>query len=393
MKRPQEFDAAALVNANKQFVQQIGMAIKMLISPREAVQVLGAGGQTSKLISDATGTKIHLSGKYEYYPGTQMQEMCIKGPSYEAVCAAVMQILSKLAEETGRITGGEWDIEEGGARVHFVLPTMSAKAIIGRGGENIKSLRVTSGMKVHVEEIIIGAGELGEQVVSCSGPMPGLQVAAPYILEKVAEVAMQPWFTKWAFQIASREGLAAIQGTAPYSSPKGKGKASFEVSKGYAQAAYEPSYRPPQSFSAPPPAQMGIVSVQPDVDMLSAAVSAVPDALANPLDQSQAVQLSCPAACVSGVIGKAGAGVKEISGATGTKISIRDIPSNLLDKAIIISGNAVGVASAYLHVVSRIASVQEMLGAGITGLEEQLSGHVGDATLQAMLATGTGTQL
>lgn len=349
--------------------------------------VLGSGGQVSKLISDSTGTKIHLSGKYEYYPGTQMQEMCIKGTSLDGVSAAVMQVLAKLAEESGRITGGEWDIEEGGARVHFILPTMSAKAIIGRGGENIKSLRVSSGMKVHVEEIIIGAGELGEQVVSCSGPMQGLQVAAPYILEKVAEVSMQPWFTKWAFQIASREGLAAIQGTAPYSSPKGKGKA------GPPPAAYEQSYRPPPSYSQPPPAQMGIMSVQPDVDMLSAAVSAVPDALANPLDQSQAVQLSCPAACVSGVIGKSGAGVKEISGATGTKINIRDIPGNLLDKAIIISGNAVGVASAYLHVVSRIASVQEMLGAGITGLEEQLSGHVGDAALQAMLANGTGTQL
>jgi len=43
-------------------------------------------------------------------------EVCIKGDNSEMVSNGVMSVLSKLSEETGKVMGGEWDVEEGGAR-------------------------------------------------------------------------------------------------------------------------------------------------------------------------------------------------------------------------------------------------------------------------------------
>ena len=54
-------------------------------------------------------------------------------------------------------------------------------------------------MKVHVEEIVIGQSEMAEQVVSLAGPVTGLQVAIPMLLNTLSECVSQPWFKGWAF--------------------------------------------------------------------------------------------------------------------------------------------------------------------------------------------------
>eukprot|EP00931_Biecheleriopsis_adriatica_P087609 TRINITY_DN62049_c0_g1_i1.p1 TRINITY_DN62049_c0_g1~~TRINITY_DN62049_c0_g1_i1.p1 ORF type:complete len:413 (+),score=83.03 TRINITY_DN62049_c0_g1_i1:143-1240(+) len=345
----------------KQFGSGVGAAMKMLLSPKEAACVLGPGGSNSKQISESTGTKLHLSGKNEFYPGTQMQEFCMKGPTADHVAGGILEMLKKLSEETGRISGGEWEVEEGGARVHFVLPVPSAKAVIGKGGENIKHLRVTSGMKVHVEEIVIGAGDLAEQVVSCAGPIGGLQTTVCFMLEKMNEITTAPWFANWAFDIKAGHGSAKGM-------DKGKGKGKGGKDKG------PPAYVAAPAYSAPPASSQVAPSQVSSVDMLSAAVSAIPDRLANSTERSQTLQTTCPQHLISAVIGKGGSGTKEISAATGTVINIRDIEGNQAEKAVIITGGAVGCVSAYLHVISRMATLQEMSSAGITGLDGQSGG-------------------
>ena len=40
----------------------------------------------------------------------------MRGDGAEVVANGVLQLLTKLAEETGKVLGGEWDVEEGGAR-------------------------------------------------------------------------------------------------------------------------------------------------------------------------------------------------------------------------------------------------------------------------------------
>merc|ERR1712039_1124790 len=99
----------------------------------------------------------------------QLQELTVRGPSAEPVANAIFQVMNKVVEDGGRISGGDTDLDDGICRVRVVVPSMAAKAVIGRGGENIKSLRLNSGLKVHIEEVAIGMGELAEQVIILQG--------------------------------------------------------------------------------------------------------------------------------------------------------------------------------------------------------------------------------
>ncbi|CAE7277025.1 BTR1 [Symbiodinium natans] len=394
--------------------QPVGMCIKMLVSPKEGAAIIGPSGSHSKQISEMTGSRLHLSSKGEYYPGTQLQELFVKGPSADSVANCILQVLNRLQEETGRISGGENEVEDGGARVHFVVPVPSIRALIGKSGENIKDLRMNSGMKIHVEEIVIGAQEMAEQVVSCAGNIVGLNTVVPAIIEKVNEAAVpQPWFQRWAF-----DPKACPNGNASYASySKGKGKDSYGMSGGYGgygggMGGYGgggygggmsyggKGYAGGKSFGGKAGSYgkgysgAGAISTYASggkgqslggskgfatsahvasVDMLSAAVSAVPDKLADAADRSQSLQLSCPSHLVAGVVGKNGTGLQEIGAATGTELDVRDT-MDASEKAIVVSGGAIGCVSAYLHVISRMATLQDMMSSGTLSLDDGSAG-------------------
>eukprot|EP00442_Polarella_glacialis_P046835 CAMPEP_0115093702 /NCGR_PEP_ID=MMETSP0227-20121206/27773_1 /TAXON_ID=89957 /ORGANISM="Polarella glacialis, Strain CCMP 1383" /LENGTH=365 /DNA_ID=CAMNT_0002486271 /DNA_START=29 /DNA_END=1126 /DNA_ORIENTATION=- len=340
----------------------IGSAIKMLVSSKEASQVIGPAGATIKSISEMSGATLHLSSKFELYPGTQMQELSLKSASPDSVMSGVLQVLAKLSEETGKVLGGEWDVEEGGARLHFILPTLAARSVIGKGGETIKMLRASSGMKVHVEEISIGEGEMAEQVVSLAGPLMGVQIALPTLLEKIAECVMLPWFTNWAYNVNAAGGKGGGKGM-DKGMMKGKGKGKGKDFGGGCGGDFG-GCGGGGGFGGCGGGGGSGAATQSNVDMLSMAVSSLPAAIANPTDRSQKLQFNCPQACVSAIIGKAGAGIKEISMATDSKISIKDIEGNPAEKAVLITGGAIGIVSAYLHVAGRISAHQEMNGGG-----------------------------
>eukprot|EP00931_Biecheleriopsis_adriatica_P025938 TRINITY_DN15829_c0_g1_i1.p1 TRINITY_DN15829_c0_g1~~TRINITY_DN15829_c0_g1_i1.p1 ORF type:complete len:493 (-),score=122.42 TRINITY_DN15829_c0_g1_i1:119-1597(-) len=457
----------------------LGMAVKMLVSPKEAGTLIGRGGTTQKQITESTGVKLHLSGPQELYPGTQLQELCFKGDSADIVASGVLQAFMKLSEGTGKVFGGEWEVEEGGCRAHFIVPTVAARNIIGKGGESIKALRQASGMKVHVEEVVLGSGDLAEQVVSLAGPLQSIELALPMILEKVQELATQPWFASWAYNVMAAGGGAAPKGKG---SDKGKGK-SFDGGYGGADSAYGGGKGDGYNWSAGKGGKSydggatagkgydsgydagkgkgydsgkgydggcggydwgtgkgydskgmgkgydqgydavgkgydkgynggagkgydggmgkgfdkgkskgydkgkggwsdgaqqsaakgkgkddyashgtGAAATQENIDMLSTAVSAMPPSLTNSQDRSHVAQFNCPAGYVSALIGKAGMGTKQIAMSTDTKVMVRDIDGNAAEKAVVIKGNAINVASAYLHVVSRLSNVMEQMG-------------------------------
>mmetsp|Transcript_30243 Transcript_30243/g.86686 ORF Transcript_30243/g.86686 Transcript_30243/m.86686 type:complete len:394 (+) Transcript_30243:97-1278(+) len=343
--------------------------MKLLISVKEASCMLGPGGSACREIGQNTGTKLHLSGRNELYPGTYLQELSVKGPSADAVTACLMQVLGRIAEETGRVCSGENDIEEGCARVHLVVPISSARAIIGKGGENIKAIRAGSGLHVHVEEFALGVGDAAEQVVSLQGSLEGMATALPNLVEKVAAFASEPGFAAWAATSQAGNGSAMAMQVAP-GKASGKGKAAPRApyagswSNGWgngwtrhdeavaypvAEGHHRRAHRAPPEWG-PPPESTGL-------ELITSAIQTMPPAMLSPSDRSQKVTFNCPAFCVSAVIGKGGAGVKEISAATQTKIMIREIEDNASERAVTISGGALGVAAAFLHVSGRVATV------------------------------------
>jgi len=374
-----------------------------LVSPKEGGSIIGRAGSVTADIQQATGTKLHLSGRNEFYPGTALQEVNIQGDSLKSVLGAVMMVYEKLSEDTGTVTGGETDVEPGGARVKLVVPRLAATAVIGKGGSNIKSLRAQTGIHVHVEEAPVGVNELAEQVVSLRGSLSGVQEAFPIIGEKVNALIEEPWFGTWA---ASSHCRLDLDGAPVYAGcAKGKGKGKGKANGNYDYADYGIGYRGRDYNDAGFERNAGLEPLGPPspglhhsreliplpeselvdpatqgADAMLSALNMLPPALLDPADQSAAINLACPAECVSALIGKGGTGTREISQLTGTKIMVREIEGNTAEKCVMITGNVVGVTVAYLRVAARIASAVEQVqmraigGGGEEGFAPRLAG-------------------
>mmetsp|Transcript_64987 Transcript_64987/g.128375 ORF Transcript_64987/g.128375 Transcript_64987/m.128375 type:complete len:407 (-) Transcript_64987:77-1297(-) len=366
-------------------VNGMPMCIKALISMKEASSILGPGGSTCREIGQHTGTKLHISGRNEFYPGTSLQELSIRGPCTESVGTSLMQVFGRLAEESGRLCCGDQDVEEGGARVKLLVPISAAKAIIGRGGENIKALRSNTGLYVHIDEVAIGAHDAAEQLVSMQGSLQGVQAAVPNIIEKVSQFMADPGFSTWAS--SSQAGFGA-----PVATQVAPGKASGKGKGGYGSGPPRTGTpvggeggnwsdgwtRPPEegAFGAlgPDMSQHMVYAQDPSwshpeespaaMDMVSHAVQSLPVSCLGTNGKSQRVFFNIPAACVSAIIGKGGSGVKEISAGTQTKIMIREIVDKQNEKQVTLLGDALGVVAAYLHIVGRIAAFEELAAAG-----------------------------
>lgn len=328
---------------------QVGMAMKLLVSEREANAILGRGAAGCYEIGNQTNTKLSLTDRNTVYPGTQLQELSIRGSESQQVIGALTLVMAKLSEETGRIMNDSREMPEGGASMKFIVPNAAAKAIIGRGGSNIKFIRDNTGLKVHVEETAIGPPPVSEQVVSLFGTISGIQAALPNLFEKMeSEAANMSWFTTWAFTShAGTDSNALVV-------PLGKGGKTRTSSKGGGRALDFASVGQ-QEVTVATPANM---------EMIAGALQSLPVHLALPGDWSQRITFNIPESSVSSLIGKAGVAIKEISGATGTKVQIREIEGNPSEKAVIIVGNAVGVISAYLYCLSRMHNAPH-LGGGV----------------------------
>jgi len=404
------------------------IALKVLLNPQEVTIALGPNGGFDQEIMQQTGAKVQFSGAQELYPGTQLQEMTVMGAP-DAVAFAVNMVLDHIAQEQGCICSGETNIPSGQSTVRVVIPIAAAKAVIGRGGENIKLLRMNTGLKVHVDEMVIGSGELAEQTVILQGPYAGMQAAVTNMAERVMEFIEAPWFVQWATisnagnpnvaisQVGAKNGVAGGKGpkggkggfaaaggwSAPIGAPmkggggdggwgaggKGGGDWSGQMKGGCGgggdwnaqgcsgmkgcgkspggwggmgpaqqQSAAGKGYSPAANNSWNQGSASGY-----GADVLVQAAQSLPPGIAAQSNTSQNLSFTCPAGCVSMVIGKQGLGTKEITAATGAKIMIREIQGNEAEKSVTIYGHAVGVAAAYLYVLGRINTALENMPA------------------------------
>eukprot|EP00927_Polykrikos_kofoidii_P070831 TRINITY_DN6720_c0_g1_i1.p1 TRINITY_DN6720_c0_g1~~TRINITY_DN6720_c0_g1_i1.p1 ORF type:complete len:952 (+),score=202.00 TRINITY_DN6720_c0_g1_i1:344-2857(+) len=177
-----------------------GLAVKLLVSPDEGGAIVGRGGIAIKAIAQETGSRLSLSGRTDFYPGTGLQELRVLGPNEESVLTATHHVLAQMAGERGYIDGGMGTAEVGTARVRVVVPTVVVKAIIGKGGENIRRMRAQTGMHVHVDETVVPPGppdEFSEQVVCLNGALNGAPAAVGMIVAAMTMATWEPWFAHW----------------------------------------------------------------------------------------------------------------------------------------------------------------------------------------------------
>merc|ERR1712232_857780 len=153
------------------------------------------------------------------------------------------------------------------------------------------------------------------------GSFPALQIGLPNIVDKVHEFIEQPWFVQWGSSSNAGSGSIVATQMAPgkgYGKPGeqamsdfngwGNGGSSFQHSGGSVSTSAWDGLAPPQGL-----------------DVVAGALSSLPPSIADSNNKSQCISFTCPVNCVSAVIGKGGAGTKEISVATGAKIMIREI--------------------------------------------------------------------
>merc|ERR1712061_729101 len=161
------------------------------------VNVLGRDPTTMMQIQQATSTIGMLSD--QAYPGTNLQELTIQGPSAEAVFNAVLLILNKVGEVMGAVSSGELHVPLGEGRVKLVVPKRAASAVIGPGGQKVKQIRAQSGIRVSVDPNSIPCSDkIAEQAVCLAGPLNGMQVALGLVVTEVANFAAEGWFQAWA---------------------------------------------------------------------------------------------------------------------------------------------------------------------------------------------------
>lgn len=377
--------------------------MKLLLSETASGGMIGKGGGIIKEVQAKTGAVIHLSGKGEFYPGTRMQEVNVQALSEESLNTSVEHILATAMEVDGAT-------ETGDVGSVVVVPSVAAAQIIGKGGQNIKQLQAETGVKVHIEETILMAGAQ-EQVVTLSGPPNGVLGCLMQISHHVQELQAEPWFAGWSSHtLASGENGAAnsryggkgcggcggkdkggcckskggwgkdgcdgawggFDGVASAWSKGGCGgcdawgKGGSEggawqggwgrdsMGKGSWSGGAGASAQLPVAFAARSAAGMGGAGLEP----LKAAFQCLPAELHSAGVQGPPVAISVPAEFVSGLIGKAGAGIKEITASTGAKVQVREVEGDPTQKTVRITGPTVGIAAAYLRVVGRLAELE-----------------------------------
>lgn len=164
-------------------------AMKMLLSCREAGCIIGENGQQIQQIQTQTGTKMHLSSRNVFYPGTSLQELNIQGPSSAAVVAALQRTLEAIVSQRGIVSCGEPNVSIGKARMKTVVPILVAQSLASGVAEDILSL---TGVRLEAKH------EQEETILRLSGSLVGVTAAIIMVAQHLSSYMREPWFPEWA---------------------------------------------------------------------------------------------------------------------------------------------------------------------------------------------------
>eukprot|EP00803_Ostreobium_quekettii_P001904 evm.model.scf_2581.1 EVM.evm.TU.scf_2581.1 scf_2581:3565-4863(+) len=214
----------------------VKIAIKFLLSNVAAGVVIGKAGSIITELQEHSGSRIQLSRNNVFYPGTVERVLLLTG-SVKNVLVALYLILVKLTGrasgnsagspvKAGSPTGGaengdgspggepqqprgesessggspasgkDGDGQDSPTQLKIVMPAAVCGAIIGRGGETIRSFAEDSGASISVSPQERGGGRLGDprppgpapdRIVTVTGGVSQILRAVALIVTTVAE--------------------------------------------------------------------------------------------------------------------------------------------------------------------------------------------------------------
>lgn len=189
-----------------------------------------------------------------------------------------------------------------------------AGAIIGKGGEIIRTMQAESGARVSLSTEPFGAST--EKTVTVSGNVENLHDVCTRILTQIRDNPVRP-------------------GTTSILYVPGQQTPAFGV--------------PPSPYGMPPPSPYGMPPQSP---------YGMPPQMGNP-GMSKTEKIVIPTVCAGTVIGKGGSIIREIKMQSGTNISVAaPEPTAPNDRVVSITGPAQGIQTAIFLIRQRVESYQ-----------------------------------
>ena len=242
--------------------------------------------------------EIFLTGHGCHYPKTNLRVFTARANSEAALDEVMRQYLDRAADS----------LESGGSlRVGTLVPQAAVRRIIGRGGEALRRLEDSTGVRVRLRDPVGGCGPHATVEVSVQGaPGEGLLKALVEVHHQVFLHAGELWFPAWA---------AALDGVVPGG----------------------------EDWS--PAASAGI-------DLVNRVMDNLPDYV---IEEPRGFSTSCivPERLVEILAGPDGSGTREVQTRTGTQITLQEIPGDPAHRSMTISGPLTSVSAAYILMMRR----------------------------------------
>lgn len=322
---PVENKRSGAANASMQCV------VKFLAPEAMAAAIIGKGGSVIAEMRKSCQANIALTEKGKVYPQTDCRVLTAQANAEESLNEVSKQIINKIAEMVKGNVASDAVGHEGELKLRTLVPRAAVGGIIGKEGKRIKQIRETSGAKISISDPA-GSGPGADQLVLVAGPTQALEYVLTEVNKQIQMLNGEPWFSTWS----SSTGVVQA--------------AMFGIASGGQQPALRGT--PPNLNSS-------------GIDIMMRVAQSLPPYV---MEDSRGFALSCvvPNRLVGGLIGRGGAGTREVQNATGTKIGIRERPDDPDNRSLNIAGPLSNTCAAYMLMMKRYldAEAQSSQGSG-----------------------------
>lgn len=292
----------------------LACVMKFLTPEVLAAGIIGKGGAVIAAMRTSCEAKLALTEHAEFYPSTDCRVLTVQANEQKSITEVCRQLVAKVLElsksgSSEGVVGGEGEL-----KLRTLVPRAAVGGIIGKAGASVKQLRDSTGAKISISEPI-GSGPGAEQTVSIAGSAQALEATLLEVNKQIQLLSGESWFSSWA----SSTGVSTAG-----------------------------SYLTGAGLSGPSFRGMG----SPGVDIMMRVAHSLPPYV---MEDSRGFALSCvvPNRLVGGLIGRGGAGTKEVQMLTATKIGIRDIPGDTENRSMNIAGPLANTCAAYMMMMKR----------------------------------------